>query len=149
MKTKLVFNNLRELVQFAAKRKGRIPYINKERDPCLWFVKDDGIYLMPSNWDREKPKKGAVKGTPPPKKFVIYAEGYNPTKDRKRTDPPGTFYQKVIDAVGGDDFAEVIELPDLSLDEIAKYPMNKELSLTLTVTEKSIQMKWSATPATN
>jgi hypothetical protein len=141
MKTELVFKNVRGLVEFAAKHKGRIPYQSALQDtPCLWLVKDEGIYIMPSHWGQKKPKKGATTGTPPPKEMVIYAKGYNPSKDRSKNDPGG-FHQKVTDAVGGDDFAACLSLPDRHAEISKKFP-DSEFELHVTLTSKALTTKW-------
>jgi hypothetical protein len=74
--------------------------------PCLTLVKDDGIYLMSNG------KPGDPDETwcgPSPKLFVVYADGYE-------ADRSGV-WDKCRAAVGGDDFAEYLELtPELTKD---------------------------------
>lgn len=69
-------------------------------EPCLLFVKDDGIYLM-SNGIPQIPVADDHS-------HVVYAKGYDPHKN-------GDVWDKCRDAVGGDDFVEYLELqPNLT-----------------------------------
>lgn len=63
--------------------------------PALHFVKDDGIYIMSS-------------GIPVIAEQVVYAEGYNPKVNED-------CWEASRDAVGGDDFVEVIPLTETLL----------------------------------
>ena len=68
--------------------------------PCLWLVKDEGIYLMspgihPDAETEERPAR-------PP---VAYASGFDPTRDDRMA-----VWDRARDAVGGDDFAEAVPL---------------------------------------
>ena len=67
-----------------AKLKGKIK-------PALWLVKDEGIYLMSNGKGDDRPD-------------VVYAKGFNP-KERDRMD----VWDDARAAVGGDDFAELID----------------------------------------
>lgn len=58
--------------------------------PALWFVKDDGIYLM---------SPGRDETTRPP---VAYAQGYEPDAE--------DVWERSREAVGGDDFAIALPL---------------------------------------
>lgn len=75
-------------------------------EPCLEFVKDDGIYLM-SNGIPGMERDEAYT-------HVVYAKGYDP-----RT---GDVWDKCRAAVGGDDFVEYLELaPMLPVPENATH----------------------------
>lgn len=63
---------------------------------ALLFVKDEGIYLMP---DIEYPKGRSASS----EGDVLYAKGYGPECD----------YDKMVAAVGGDDFGETISTAEL------------------------------------
>ena len=58
--------------------------------PALHFVKDSGIYIMSNGLPIQEPKG----------ERVAYAQGYDPTQ--------GDVYDKCVNAVGGDDFVEVV-----------------------------------------
>ncbi len=70
--------------------------------PALHFVKDSGIYIM-SNGRPAQEEKGRV----------VYAKGYDPTQ--------GDVYGKCVDAVGGDDFVEIVD-PDFCKQMFALQP---------------------------
>ena len=78
--------------------------------PALWFVKDNGIYIM-SN------------GEAPDRPDVVYAQGYNPNTD-------GEVWDKCRDAVGGDDFCELI-YHDTAL-ALTNHPNAKTLGIKVT-----------------
>ena len=67
------------------------PYMDTDRQ-TMFFVKDDGIYLMAGNAFVEMPKDNS---------HFVYAEGFNPKKDKD-------VWEKCRNAVGGDDFGETI-----------------------------------------
>ena len=70
------------------------PYTKDKIPPCLNLVHDQGVYLMAgSDKGMDKDSKGRV----------VYAEGLNPNVD---TD----WYEDARCEVGGDDFAEAIDL---------------------------------------
>lgn len=89
--------NLSEVVSLAEHAKSstefRKRYGESSSSPALWWVKDQGTYLM-SN------------GLPQPKPNVTYAEGYGPDCD----------YMALRETCGGDDFVEV--LPDEILETL-------------------------------
>ena len=66
--------------------------------PCLWLVKDEGIYLMSPGID---PDAEPGQRRPP----VSYASGFDPTRDDRMA-----VWDRARDAVGGDDFAEEIPI---------------------------------------
>jgi len=66
----------------------------------LWLVKDEGIYLMSNAkapWLDPEAEPGSEK------RFVVYADGYDPQKD-------GDVWQACREAAGGDDFVEALPL---------------------------------------
>ena len=112
--TRLVFDNseaLRRLAIGTLKAdKFRIPYTEKHtKDKGVLFVKDDGIYLM-----------NAYAGGKPPNELgtVAFAESYDPNKDE-------AVWERSRQAVGGDDFGEFIQLPEIVLQAIVNRQLNK------------------------
>lgn len=106
MKTTLVFKNVHNLVKFAqAQGKGCEAYTNKVIPPAIYFVKDQGIYVMPSYV--KDPLVSAE--SPEFKNLVIYAEGFNPKKDDNVQD-------KARQAVGGSDLAVAIDVSSYQFD---------------------------------
>ena len=80
--------------------------------PCLWLVKDEGIYLMspgihPDAETEERPAR-------PP---VAYASGFDPTRDDRMA-----VWDRARDAVGGDDFAEAVPLEWVDVALSARSP---------------------------
>ncbi|MYE82130.1 MAG: DUF3085 domain-containing protein [Gammaproteobacteria bacterium] len=77
-----------------------VPQPGEERlaPPCLWLVKDEGIYLM-SPGVHPEPEPGDRPARAP----VAYASGFDPTRDDRMA-----VWDRARDAVGGDDFAEAI-----------------------------------------
>lgn len=82
------------------------PDEEKRGKPGLWLVKDEGIYLMSNGTPglladgmiatgQEKPGEARL--------MVAYAKGYDPTKEDR-----GEVWDKARDAVGGDDFVELV-----------------------------------------
>lgn len=74
-------------------------YFGEATGPALWWVKDDGTYLM---------SNGSVVTRPE----VVYAEGLSNKDD---------CYDTLIDICGGDDFAEVFGDDVMSLIENAPF----------------------------
>ena len=68
----------------------------KKAIPSFTLVKDDGIYLMSGNAKTKLYKKG--------KNRVCYAKGYDPKEE--------DVWEKCRYAVGGDDFAEKLEVKE-------------------------------------
>ena len=68
--------------------------------PCLWLVKDEGIYLMSPGI-----QPGPEPGDRPAPAPVAYASGFDPTRDDRMA-----VWDRARDAVGGDDFAEAVPL---------------------------------------
>ena len=64
--------------------------------PCLWLVKDEGIYLMSPGIHPEAERTRAP---------VSYASGFDPTRDDRMA-----IWDRARDAVGGDDFSEEIPI---------------------------------------
>lgn len=81
---------LKQLIEHTIKHTGtsKVAYEEKTGDDSLWFVKDDGAYLMTNTTPRLM-KPGEGKGC-----VVAYAEGATPQDEW----------------IGGDDFAENIPL---------------------------------------
>lgn len=65
-------------------------------EPCLFLVKDHGIYLLP----HYEGHFGAFE-----QEEIVYAQGYNPNTD-------GDVWDKCRAAAGGDDFAEALPCAD-------------------------------------
>jgi len=79
--------------------------------PCLWLVKDEGIYLMSPGIH---PDSGADRSTRAP---VAYASGFDPTRDDRMA-----VWDRARDAVGGDDFAETVPLEWVDAAIAARSP---------------------------
>jgi hypothetical protein len=92
-----------ELLRHAiAAPKHSSPYSQEDPGPGLFLVKDEGVYLM-SNGKPGLPGENAANK-------VVYAKGYEPLTEARRdgTDTWGERYEKIRDAVGGDDFGEFL-----------------------------------------
>ena len=112
--TRLVFDNgeaLRRLAIGTMKaEKFRIPYTDQATsDKGVLFVKDEGIYLM-----------NAYAGGKPPNALgtVVYADSFDPNKDAE-------VWERSRQAVGGDDFGEFIQLPEIVLRAIVMRQLKK------------------------
>jgi hypothetical protein len=81
--------------------------------PQLVLVKDDGIYVM-SNGLPPLMADGSVADTEKPegKRFVVYAVGFDPGKDQD-------VWERARLAVGGDDFAEYLDLWENATTDLA------------------------------
>ncbi|MYE83070.1 MAG: DUF3085 domain-containing protein [Gammaproteobacteria bacterium] len=79
--------------------------------PCLWLVKDEGIYLMSPGIH---PDSEADRSTRAP---VAYASGFDPTRDDRMA-----VWDRARDAVGGDDFAEAVPLEWVDAAIAARSP---------------------------
>lgn len=77
------------------------PYGGPDPGPGLFFVHDQGVYLMSNGQPRDT--AGATNG----RARVAYAEGCNPTVGEF-----DDWYSNSRDLVGGDDFAEFLTLGD-------------------------------------
>lgn len=93
--------------------------------PGLIWVKDEGIYLL---------SNGAMKEGETPKSsgLISYALGYHPQKD-------SDVWEKSRYAVGGDDFAECIEIDDFIMENFRRT----DGYLFMTVDKKSFALGWS------
>lgn len=89
--------------------------------PQLVFVHDDGLYILSNG----KPSQMAG----PKKRFVVYAVGYDPRD-------PGV-WEKARAAVGGDDFAEYL---DLLPQQVAAILAPSFLELTIKVSDKQLEI---------
>ena len=91
-----------------------IPQPGEERlaPPCLWLVKDEGIYLMSPGIH---PKTES--GDRPARAPVAYASGFDPTRDDRMA-----VWDRARDAVGGDDFAEAVPLEWVDTALAARSP---------------------------
>lgn len=113
---------LRSIIEHArAAKQFTAPYGIGEPEPSLHFVKDSGIYLLSGASDRQLRPDG--KGS-----VVAYAQGYEP-------DAPDS-WDRCRDAVGGDDFVEVLPLKFFTsaLD-------NGATAIVLIVTEKDMRLE--------
>lgn len=93
-------------------------------DPGLLLVKDDGIYLMSNAKEKLPGEDGKMN-------FVAYAIGYEPDAEDS--------WSKCRDAVGGDDFAELlpIEMFSSELD-------TDDNTITVSITARQICVKATA-----
>jgi Protein of unknown function (DUF3085) len=109
---KFIFDGtaVRELLTHAkAAPKTTSPYnLTDDPGPGLFFVKDEGVYLMSNG---EPPLPGAES-----RNKVVYARGYEALAQTASLDDRMERYDKVRDAAGGDDFAEF--LPAKSLEKL-------------------------------
>lgn len=100
--TKLTFDieGVRKLAEhaLAAPKHGRGYGDTGPAKPGLYFVKDEGIYLM-SNGEPALPGARGLN-------FVVFAKGFDPAVVLDR----GELHDKCSDAVGGDDFGELLTL---------------------------------------
>lgn len=96
------------------------PYgLTEDPGPGLFFVKDDGVYVMSNG---EPPLPGAES-----RSKVVYARGYEALPQTASVDERMEQHDKVRDAAGGDDFAEFI--PAKSIE---KLEQNDLLEINLT-----------------
>ena len=80
--------------------------------PCLWLVKDEGIYLMsPGIHPDAEPQQRPARAP------VAYASGFDPTRDDRMA-----VWDRARDAVGGDDFAEAVPLEWVDAALAARAP---------------------------
>ena len=93
--------------------------------PGLIWVKDEGIYLL---------SNGAMKEGETPKSsgLISYALGYHPEKN-------SDVWENSRYAVGGDDFAEAIEIDDFFMEHLRRT----DGYLYITVDENSFVLGWS------
>lgn len=80
--------------------------------PCLWLVKDEGIYLMSPGIHPEPASDDRPERAP-----VAYASGFDPTRDDRMA-----VWDRARDAVGGDDFAEAVPLEWVDAALAARSP---------------------------
>ena len=90
-----------------------VPQPGEERlaPPCLWLVKDEGIYLMSPGIHPDAERTGRTR---PP---VSYASGFDPTRDDRMA-----VWDRARDAVGGDDFSEEIPIDWIDSALAARAP---------------------------
>lgn len=108
--SKLVFEGtavLELLAHAKSAPRNTSPYgLTEDPGPGLFLVKDDGIYVM-SNGEPGLP------GTETMNK-VVYARGYEALPATASVEERMARYDKVRDAVGGDDFAELLPAKSLA-----------------------------------
>ena len=80
--------------------------------PCLWLVKDEGIYLMSPGVHPD-----VASTEPAPRPPVCHAVGFDPTRDDRMA-----VWDRARDAVGGDDFAEAVPLAWVEAALAARSP---------------------------
>ena len=98
----------------------KYPYTNETtKEKGLWLVKDEGIYLM---------KAFAVSEKDMP---IVYAESFDPNKDED-------VWDRSVDAVGGDDFAQFLPFTTMGLNL-----MKKGVDTSVEVTDKYIEVTYS------
>lgn len=93
--TRLTFDmaQLRPIIEHARAAKEFRAAYGRKAEPSLFFVKDAGIYLMSAGLPGLKVADGVGY-------VVAYADGFGPTAR----------YEALKEAVGGDDFSEVLPL---------------------------------------
>ncbi len=79
--------------------------------PCLWLVKDEGIYLMSPGIDPDAERTERTRAP------VSYASGFDPTRNDRMA-----VWDRARDAVGGDDFAEDVPLEWVDAALAARSP---------------------------
>ncbi len=126
--SRIVFNNseaLKCLAEGTLKaKKFRLPYTDKHtKDKGVLFVKDSGIYLMNAYAGGSSPNE---LGT------VVFAESFDPTKDED-------VWERSREAVGGDDFGEFLEFPEIMLKAILADKLKK---LIINMEETSYNMEF-------
>ena len=99
---KLIFNanDVRRVVDHSIKAAKQCSYPNWSTAPVVVLVHDEGVYLM-SNGSPADPLDPAHASGKYWKRFVTYAKGCDPIKDKN-------WYDTAHDLVGGDDFAEYL-----------------------------------------
>ncbi|WP_187360853.1 DUF3085 domain-containing protein [Enterobacter asburiae] len=110
------------MLLFTAQKLLPVVTVIQKNNADLLLVKDEGIYVMSSV---EKVTEGC-------KRTVAYAEGYDPAK----FPDGGELYDACVDAVGGDDFAELLPLNDDVLTALAEGKHD----LLIVVTETQIRI---------
>jgi hypothetical protein len=95
--------------------------------PALFFVHDQGVYLMSNGEPRDLiPIEGADTGQPTT--YCAYAEHCDPSKDED-------WWENASGLVGGDDFAETISVNRAFLNDCGRY---EQLEVELTPTQLSV-----------
>lgn len=89
--------------------------------PALFFVHDQGVYLMSNGEPRDIVTTDETAETT----YVAYAEHCNPKTDDE-------WWDNSRDLVGGDDFAETLPINSSWLTKCGKY---EEIEITVTGTE--------------
>jgi len=103
----------------------RIPYTKETtKEPSLYLVKDEGVYLMSASvkhlQDESKTEGGSI---------VAYAKGLDPKKD-------GGYYEEARYICGGDDFAEL-----LPIEVFAKAVEKGAKTVSIKLTENSLDIR--------
>ena len=101
----------------------KMPYTNETtKEKGLWLVKDEGIYLMKAFAQPAKSEKDMP---------IVYAESFDPYKDED-------VWDRSVDAVGGDDFAQFLPFTTMGLNL-----MKKGVDTHIEVTDKYIEVTYS------
>ena len=102
-------------------------HAGKERpEPALWFVKDEGAYLM-ANTRYEDGSSPINSGE------IEYAHGLG----------PDVSYERVRTVCGGDDFCEVLYVDDLQETlEACEFRNDRNLSFVILIRDEDIVMGW-------
>lgn len=124
MSARLRFKSSKTLKDLAsntlAKDKFRIPYTKKTtKQKGIYFVKDEGIYVMNSYADKDHEDN-----------LVVYALGYDPHKDED-------VWERSRRAVGGDDFAESIPLSE---QQLTRLLLGRDIVLEVSETDIKIEV---------
>jgi hypothetical protein len=93
------------------------PY-HEHKTPCLYLVKDSGIYLIAA---------AKMDKNPADNSHICFAEGFEETAP--------DIYEKCVNAVGGNDFVELIEWTN----EL-KEAIEKGANLRITISATSLQV---------
>jgi len=100
----------------------RAPYGYGKPEPGLFFVKDQGIYLM-SNAKESLPGENGKANK------VVFAKGFDPKTNEN-------VWEDAVDAVGGDDFVEMFPI-----DFFRKAIDNGARTITVVVKRNSIELQ--------
>ena len=122
----------RDLMKIAKEAPGhRLSYAERhsgrrEAEPALWFVKDEGVYLMPN----ERRGDGATSR-------VEYAHGLG----------PGASYFLIREICGGDDFCEVLYIDGLEEAlEGCGFENDWNLGFRIRLCEEEFAVEWFLDP---
>lgn len=124
----LNFDNVAPLLEYASKLSGITPYTGEPRkEPGIYLVKDQGIYLMPSN---TAGLTGSLRARQNHHLLIYAQDPHNPNHKKAYSRAAGQA------AVGGDDFVELLDLPP------KQEPKGWPNRLTILVFSKKFEFVW-------